>query len=137
MSLRIPGFILAALLLIGYRVIRPRAQASDLSDRWNLSTLFLASALTLFAELALIRWVAIEIRIFAYFKNLALLLCFLGFGLGCAMVRKPAAWSRAVTALLGLLLVIRLPWQSESPLEGLSQNLGASADMSIWNTHPV
>ena len=33
MSLRILGFILAALLLIGYRVIKPRAQASGVPDR--------------------------------------------------------------------------------------------------------
>jgi len=55
MSLRILGFILAAAVLVGYRLIKPRTQASELPDRWNLSTLFLASALTLFAELALIR----------------------------------------------------------------------------------
>ena len=80
MSLRILGFILAAVLLVGYRLIKPRTQASDQPDRWNLSTLFLASALTLFAELALIRWVATEVRVFAYVKNLALLLCFGGIG---------------------------------------------------------
>jgi hypothetical protein len=38
--------------------------------RWNPGQLLLASFLTLFAELALIRWVAVEVRIFAYFKNL-------------------------------------------------------------------
>jgi len=58
MSLRILGFILAAALLVGYRLIKPRAQAPDLPGPWNLPTVFLASALTLFAELALIRWVA-------------------------------------------------------------------------------
>lgn len=42
--------------------------------RWNPGQLLLASFPTLFAELALIRWVAVEVRIFAYFKNLALLL---------------------------------------------------------------
>ena len=52
MSFRVPGFILAALLFVGYRVIKPRAQASDKPERWSLSTLFLASTLTLFAELA-------------------------------------------------------------------------------------
>jgi hypothetical protein len=34
--------------------------------------LLLASFLVLFAELAFIRWIAVEVRIFAYFKNLAL-----------------------------------------------------------------
>ena len=58
MSLRIVGFILAAVLLVGYRLIRPSPRPSvEASERWNLSTLFLASVLTLFAELALIRWI--------------------------------------------------------------------------------
>jgi spermidine synthase len=97
--------------------------------------LLLASFLVLFAELAFIRWIAVEVRIFAYFKNLALLLCFLGFGMGCSLVRKPPRWSTAVKALFGLLLVIRLPWQNGRILESLSQNLGAATDMSIWDTN--
>ncbi len=137
MSLRIPGFILAALLLIGYRVIKPRAQASDLSDRWNLSTLFLASALTLFAELALIRWVATEIRVFAYAKNLALLLCFLGFGLGCALARQRPRWQTAATALLGLIVIVRLPWRGVQIMETLSQYLGAAQDVEMWTANAV
>src|SRR5216683_1748431 len=110
MSLRILGLILAAVLLIGYRLAKPRTQVTR-PDRWNLSTLFLASALTLFAELALIRWVATEIRVFAYVKNLALLLCFLGFGLGCALARQRPRWQTAATALLGLIVIVRLPWR--------------------------
>jgi spermidine synthase len=139
MSLRILGFILAALLLVGYRVIRPRALASDLSlsERWSLSTLFLASALTLFAELALIRWVATEVRVFAYVKNLALLLCFLGFGLGCALARQRPRWQTAATALLGLIVIVRLPWNGAEIMESLSQYLGGSQDMEIWATRAM
>ena len=51
-------------------------------SRWNPYQLVLASFLTLFAELAFIRWIAVEIRVFAYFKNLALLLCFVGIWFG-------------------------------------------------------
>ena len=134
MSLRILGFILAAVVLVGYRVIKPRAQASNQPDRWNLSTLFLASALTLFAELALIRWVATEVRVFAYVKNLALLLCFLGFGLGCALARQRPRWQTAATALLGLIVIVRLPWRGPQIMETLSQSLGAAQDVEIWAT---
>jgi hypothetical protein len=134
MSFRILGFILAAAVLVGYRLIKPRPQASELPDRWNLSTLFLASALTLFAELALIRWVATEIRVFAYVKNLALLLCFLGFGLGCALARQRPRWRTAATALLGLIVIVRLPWRGPQIMENLSQFLGAAQDMEIWAT---
>jgi len=137
MSFRIPGFILAALLLVGYRIIKPRTQTSDQPERWSLSTLFLASALTLFAELALIRWVATEVRVFAYVKNLALLLCFLGFGLGCALARQRPRWQTAVTALIGLIAIVRLPWRGPQVMETLSQYLGAAQDVEIWATHAV
>lgn len=137
MSLRIVGFVLAALVLLGYRIIKPHPQPSAQPDRWNLSTLFLASALTLFAELALIRWVATEVRVFAYVKNLALLLCFLGFGLGCALARQRPRWQTAATALLGLIVVVRLPWRGPQIMESLSQYLGAAQDVEIWATRAV
>ena len=130
-------FLVMARLAIAIRERRKRdssiAVPEEESQR-SLWRLLLASFLVLFAELAFIRWIAVEVRIFAYFKNLALLLCFLGFGMGCALVRKPARWNTAVTALFGLLLVVRLPWQAGGILENLSQNLGAAADMSLWNT---
>ena len=135
MSLRIPGFILAAVLLLGYRLIKPRPQTPEPTDRWNLFTLFLASALTLFVELALIRWVATEVRVFAYVKNLALLLCFLGFGVGCALARQRPRWRTAATALLGLIVIVRLPWRGPEIMESLSQYLGAAQDVEIWATH--
>src|ERR1043165_5285032 len=89
---------------------------------WSLRQLLLASFLTLFAELAIIRWIAVEVRVFAYFKNLALLLCFVGFGLGCALARKKVRWLIAIESILGLLLIIRVPLQNGF-LEGLSQAL--------------
>jgi spermidine synthase len=136
MSLRIFGVILAVLLLVGYRLIKPRSEDAS-PDRWSLSSLLLASALTLFAELALIRWVATEVRVFAYVKNLALLLCFLGFGLGCALARQRPRWRTATTALLGLIVVVRLPWRGPQVMESLSQYLGAAQDVEIWATQAV
>jgi hypothetical protein len=96
----------------------------------------LASALTLFAELALIRWVATEIRVFAYVKNLALLLCFLGFGLGCALARQRPRWQTAATALLGLIVVVRLPWRGPQIMESVSQYLGARAGPQPQSRQP-
>ena len=132
---RIIGLVLAAALLIGYRLpLQPRTQTlSPARDSWSLSSLFLASILTLFAELAVIRWVATEVRVFAYVKNLALLLCFLGFGLGCALARQNPRWLTAVKALLGLFVVVRLPWYSEGVMERLSQTLGAGRDLELWS----
>ncbi len=141
MNARILAFLLAAAVLAGARVALHRAERQERpffafsgAECWSLRQLFLASFLTLFAELAFIRWIAVEVRVFAYFKNLALLLCFVGFGLGCALARGAVRWPGGVKALLGLLLVIRLPWLNGMALEKLSQSLGAAADVEIWVT---
>jgi hypothetical protein len=70
-------------------------------SRPNLPKLLVASCCTLVAELALIRWLSTEVRIFAYAKNLALLLCFLGFGVGCALASQRVWWRRGVLAQCG------------------------------------
>ena len=136
---RVLGSIFAVALLAGYRIFVARTRASQaayppLTEQWSLPTLVLVSALTLFAELALIRWVATEVWIFAYVKNLALLLCFLGFGIGCALARQPVRWGSAVHPLLGLILIIRLPWWGSKVMENLSQSLGAAQDLQIWSS---
>src|SRR5579872_7204010 len=144
MNPRIVTFLLAAAMVVCVGVVtllakrRDRAQSagSDLPE-WNLSHLLLASFLTLFAELAFIRWIAVEVRVFAYFKNLALLLCFMGFGLGCALARRSARWITAVGAFLTLLLIVRLPIQDGKWLESISQSLGAAADVEIWSAGNV
>jgi spermidine synthase len=102
-----------------------------LQNRPNLLKLLVASCCTLVAELALIRWLSTEVRIFAYAKNLALLLCFLGFGVGCALASQRVWWRRGIQALLALILLVRNPW-TPSMFEGLSQTLGAGQDTAIW-----
>jgi SAM-dependent methyltransferase len=59
-----------------------------MNDRRAVVNLFLASALSLYTELVLIRWVASELRIFAFYKNFALIGAFLGLGLGFAAYRR-------------------------------------------------
>lgn len=53
-----------------------------------LLNIFLAAALTLFLELAIIRIHSIYIHIFSFFKNLSLFSCFFGLGIGYAIGRK-------------------------------------------------
>src|SRR5215469_9036237 len=140
MNPRIPTFILAVAIIVLIGVVlflakrRGRATLASADSDWNLSHLSLASFLTLFAELAFIRWIAVEVRAFAYFKNLALLLCFVGFGLGCALARQSVRWLTGVAAFMTLLLIVRVPIQNGKWLEGLSQSLGAAADVEIWAT---
>lgn len=114
------GFVAAAVLVVAWRWFagsqlgqRNELPNSETIGRASIRRLVLASFLTLFAELAFIRWIAVEVRVFAYFKNLALLLCFVGFGLGCSLAGKPTRWRTAITALVGLLLVIRFPFGNQ------------------------
>jgi hypothetical protein len=64
--------------------------------------LFSISFLSLFLELLLIRWIAVEIRAFAFFRNLTLISCFLGLGIGFSFKRF------RVGLLLSLLLIALL-----------------------------
>ncbi|HVP10513.1 MAG TPA: hypothetical protein VMV94_04905 [Phycisphaerae bacterium] len=64
--------------------------------------LALASVLGLFLEVALIRWHGTEFRACAYFKNITLLACFLGLGLGFARARRPVATFPVMLGLLAL-----------------------------------
>lgn len=114
---------------------------SNLIRRWG--ALFLVSFLGLFMELAVIRWLAGEIRIFAYFQNLALLSAFLGFSIGFALVGKGRDYRFSFPALWGLfvLLVIAVGIVSTSkPLfypgsEG--EFLWDTAVVSAWYSLPV
>lgn len=55
--------------------------------------LLAASFIVLFQELTLIRWMAGQVRVLAYFPNLILLSSFLGLGLGCLRAgRRPLKW---------------------------------------------
>jgi len=142
MNSRILLFSVAAAILVGFRILlsveqrrgRPfLAAAGGAAEQWTPGHLLLASFLTLFAELAFIRWIAVEIWVFAYFKNLALLLCFVGFGLGCALAGEKARWLPALKAFMGLLIVLRMPWRGGAMFEGLSQSLGGAGDLAIWS----
>ncbi len=133
-------FVTAVAILLLTRIVatlekrrgRPFFGEQARPEAWSAGQLLIASFLTLFAELAFIRWVAVEIRVFAYFKNLALLLCFVGFGLGCALARQSIRWPISVKAIMGLLVVVRMPWHRGSALEGISQVLGSGADLDLW-----
>ena len=77
---------------------------------FQLRSLALISLISLFLELLLIRWIASEIRIFAYFKSLVLIACFLGFGLGCYLTSKKINLAYTLLPLLSMVLIVELPW---------------------------
>jgi SAM-dependent methyltransferase len=138
--------ILAGLVALGVILYRLRAQLSLLLRNLSLyfvpvesaphkvlRPLFVVSFAGLFIEVMLIRWVGTEVRIFAYFQNLALIACFLGFGLGCY-------WSgRRKNLLFSLLAMTALVALVEAPFAGwkeflriLSSLLSLSPDSVFW-----
>src|SRR5438477_12663866 len=63
---------------------------------------FTASALALYVELVLVRWHATCFHAFAIFKNVSLLSCFLGLGLGYALSGRPRGLLSTFLPLLAL-----------------------------------
>ena len=61
--------------------------------------LFLISFAVLFFEVLLIRWIASEIRIFGFFKNLILIGAIVGMGIGCSLGGRRAAEATEVEAI--------------------------------------
>jgi spermidine synthase len=99
-----------------------------------LGPLVLVSFVSLYLELMLIRWVGTEIRVFAYFQNLTLIACFLGFGVGCyrATAKKHFLFEAGTLALL--VICVGLPFASwRSILEVLSAALAFSLDAQTWS----
>ncbi len=58
------------------------------SDRYVSLAIVGAAALSLFLELAVIRWQATVFESFAFYKNFGLLSCFAGLGLGYALAKR-------------------------------------------------
>src|SRR5579859_575067 len=75
-----------------------------------LLPLFWASAASLYLEVLLIRWIGTEVRVFAYFQNLALIACFLGFGLGCYQSARKKGYLFGLIALGSLVILVELPF---------------------------
>lgn len=93
--------------------------------------LVLISVVGLFLELLSIRWISSEISVLAYFKNVVLIACFLGFGLGCYLSRRPINAVVMLVPLLALTLTCTLPWR---PLRNvvdylLPNMIGASSQL--------
>jgi SAM-dependent methyltransferase len=101
---------------------------------FRFSSLAAISLTSLFLELLLVRWIASEIRVFAYFKSLALIACFLGFGLGCYLTRHKIRVLHALIPLTAMVALVELPW---APLRHLVVNLsgfiGWFSDVHIWS----
>src|SRR6478609_1555344 len=107
----------------------PAAPPSTARLTWEV---FLISALGLFLELLLIRWISTEIRIFAYLQNCVLVVCFLGLGMGCWDSRKRFAL-RDLLVPLGILVALLAVPLTRFALGNISGLLSGFSGMLIWS----
>lgn len=102
------------------------------SDYWSI---FLISVLGLYLELLLIRWIATEIRIFAYLQNTVLVVCFLGLGMGCFTCRQPVRLRNSLICILIITACLAIPG-TRRLLASISSMLSVMNDFLIWTpTH--
>ena len=100
--------------------------------------LALASLLSLFLEMLLIRWVAAEVSAFAYFKNVVLVACFLGFGLGCYLSRRAINLLAFLLPISLLVLVIKLPWAAlRDVIQEIPYLIAPSSQLTLLGTPNV
>jgi spermidine synthase len=117
-----PALVLEGVLLSGAALIatwalfhvlyalEPRIDANAEAQRHFLDTLEAryidvaiagSAALSLFLELALIRWQSSVLEFLAFYKNFSLLACFAGLGLGYALAARDRIPLQMVVPLLG------------------------------------
>ncbi|HUJ71482.1 MAG TPA: methyltransferase domain-containing protein [Verrucomicrobiae bacterium] len=95
--------------------------------------IFIVSALILYLELVLIRWIGTEIRIFAYLGNLILVVCFFGVGLGCYRAEDPASTVRIALNITLLVILVANPLHIELlNLSNVTYLLSGFEDAPIW-----
>lgn len=92
-----------------------------LSERHAGWWVLLASGLSLFGELLIIRWHASCFSLFAHFKNISLLSCFLGLGIGYTLGRKRPLTTPLFLPALAI-QVISLQWLKSSKMQALLLN---------------
>ena len=108
------------------------------TDPRSVLELFLASFLALYFELVVIRYLATEIRVFAYLKNLGLVACFFGIGLGMLIADPGKTRKKLFPALAaGLFLMVAFaPWLGLThllvPDSGQYQMFGVSSQLHGW-----
>jgi Spermine/spermidine synthase domain len=101
-------------------------------------SLFLISCLSLFMELAVIRWVSGEIRLLAYFKNLVLLAAFLGLAIGFAVVGKGKDYKGMFPWLWSIFVILVLVTGKTAEKAGLvypgggDEAFWGTSDLSFW-----
>jgi spermidine synthase len=98
--------------VIDAHALAQRDFLETLDPRYIDVAIAMAAALSLFLELALIRWQSSVLEFLAFYKNFSLLACFAGLGLGYALAARDRIPLQMVVPLLGaqfgFLLLVRI-----------------------------
>ena len=95
--------------------------------------LFLISTAALYLEIVLIRWLGTEVKIFAFFQNLSLIVCFLGFGVGCFSSNKRGSLLTSLALITTLVVLVSLPFKPwHTFLKAMSSVLSYTPDAALW-----
>jgi spermidine synthase len=122
---------LGAAWWIGRRIERLHAMLEDLGEAQARfldqlpkpqvpAAIAISAGLSLFLELAVIRWHGTEWEVFAFYKNFSLLACFLGLGVGYALARHERIPAVLVLPLLALQFAYLLALRHALPSNWLS-----------------
>jgi len=85
------------------------------SNRYVGLAIFASAAISLFLELAVIRWQASVFEFFAFYKNFSLLSCFVGLGLGYALANRGRIPLALTIPLLGWQFVLMIALRFAMP----------------------
>lgn len=110
----------------------PQTTPAALPRAAGLFALFVVSALGLFVELLLIRWVGTEIRIFAYLQNTILVVCVLGLGMGCWDAKTPFRLRDVLVPLLLVTALLAVPTSRFFFGERITEMLAQSGTLELW-----
>ena len=84
-------------------------------DKWVDVAIFASAALSLFLQLAVIRWQGTVFEFFAFYKNFTLLSCFAGLGIGYSLASRDRTPLVLVVPLLGWQFLFLIAFRSGMP----------------------
>ena len=93
--------------------------------------LFIASFIGLYFEMLVVRWLAAEVRLFSYFKNLTMMAAFMGLGVGFALAGHRRNYWRWFVPLLLLYVPLVL---AVSHLTGYKAIVMPEGGEFVWRT---
>ena len=111
----------------------PDRTERELQQPFSMWRLLLISSAGLYLEIVLIRWLGTEVKIFAFFQNLSLIACFLGFGVGCFTSKQRGSLLPSLAATTALVTIVSLPIQVwHRFLQLMSSVLSRTSDAALW-----